>query len=87
MQCTLNVPLAKLQQFQDLVKKHDLRFQGNPFLVSPEVARVTVDGEHLAGIACTEFWNEWNRLNTPIVEVTTSKWKRFMRKVKAMLPA
>lgn len=64
---SLWVPVAKLAQLQDLVKAHNLRFQGNPFVMRAR-ARVTLSAEHLPPGGWNAFWDDWYRLNTPIVE-------------------
>lgn len=80
MQATLKIPASRLRQFQDLVKQHNLRFMGNPF-VQGDNAWVRVDGEHLPPGGCNPFWADWNRLTTPIRETVTPGWKRLLRRV------
>lgn len=79
MQATLNVPVPKLLQFQELVKQHDLRFVGNPRILG-EVASVSVDGDHLGPGGCNDFWAAWARVTTPIIEAKSPVWKRILRR-------
>lgn len=80
MQTTMKIPAARLHQFQDLVKQHNLRFKGNPFLIG-ENAMVTVDGDHLPPGGCNPFFADWGRLTTPIRETAAPAWKRMLRRI------
>jgi len=80
MQATLYVPVNRLRHFQDLVKQHNLRFKGNPF-ITREQAMVTVDGGHLPPGGCNAFWADWGRLTTPVHEVVSPAWKRVLRRI------
>lgn len=59
----LSIPTAKLQQFQDQVKAHDLRFERNP-MVFGEHASVYISAEHVPPERANEFWSDWNRVKT-----------------------
>jgi hypothetical protein len=78
MQSTLNIPVPKLRQFQEIVKQHNLRFIGNP-RITGDVAWVSVDGDHLPPGGCNDFWADWARVTTPIRETITPVWKRMLR--------
>ena len=80
MQASLNIPTAKLRQFQELVKAHNLRFKGNPF-VNGVTAMVCIDGDHLPPGGCNQFFEDWARLTTPINERMMPRWKRFARRI------
>lgn len=69
MQSTLTIPTAKLLQFQELVKAHDLRFDHKP-LICAEKTLVVVSSDHLPPGASNAFWADWYRLTTPIQEKT-----------------
>lgn len=75
----MTIPVTRLRQFQDLVKQHDLRFKGNPFVIG-ENAMVTIDGDHLPPGGCNQFFADWDRLLTPILEASTPAWKRMLRR-------
>jgi hypothetical protein len=78
MEAYLSVPVNRIKLFQDLVKQHDLRFKGNPF-VCGEKAWVTVSSDHLSPGASNEFFSDWSRFNTQIREVKSPKWKKIVR--------
>lgn len=80
MQATLWVSASKLSLFQTLVKQHNLRFVGTPSFLDDK-ARISVDSDHLPPGGCNAFWRDWERANTPIVETSTPKWKRFLRRI------
>ncbi len=61
------VPIAKLGQLQELVKSHNLRFCGNPFVMRDR-AMVTISSDHLPPGSGNAFWSDWYRVTTPIVE-------------------
>jgi len=82
MKSTLTIPTAKLLQFQELVKAHNLRFDRQP-LICPENTLVVVSSDHLPPGACRAFWEEWDRLNTPVREQTRAP--RFMARVRRWL--
>ena len=77
---TMTIHEEKLLQFQNLVKAHNLRFVGNPFIASGR-AHVCVDSDHLPPGGCNQFWSDWQRLNTPIREVHSPKWKQILRRL------
>jgi len=87
---SMYVPEAKLLQLQELVKCHDLRFCGNPF-ISGSQAYVRISAEHLPPGGANAFFAAWDRANRPIVEVGQPAWRRLLRKLRgrflAMLPA
>lgn len=82
MRSTLTIPTAKLLQFQELVKAHNLRFDQKP-LICPENTVVVVSSEHLPPGACNAFWEDWARLSTPIQE--QARAPRFMARVRRWL--
>jgi hypothetical protein len=84
MRSTFFIPAVKIKLFQDLVKQHDLRFVGNP-IVFGERAQVCVDAEHLAPGAANPFFQEWERLNTSIVEIKRSFWQLKLKALKKLL--
>jgi hypothetical protein len=79
MRTTTTIPASKLAQFQDLVKVHDLRFVGNPTIYKDR-ARVCIDSDHLPPGGCNQFWNDWQRMTTPIRETQAANWKRLFRR-------
>ena len=80
MEASISIPADRLKLFQDLVKHHDLRFKGNPF-VWGSMARVNIDGSHLPMSVCNAFFDDWNRFNTPIVEIASPLWKKVLRRL------
>jgi len=77
MRSTMLIPAARLRLFQKLVKQHNLRFVGNPF-VTGEKAFVEIDGTYLTASEYSEFLSDWTRLNTPIRETKSPSWKRIL---------
>lgn len=67
MLTTTWVPVTKLKQLQELVKAHDLRFCGNPFVMRDR-AMVTISSDHLPPGSGNVFWENWYRMTTPISE-------------------
>lgn len=80
MQASFSIPSARIKVFQELVKQHDLRFVGNPYLIG-EKAFVKVDGDHLPPGGCNQFFADWGRLNTGIRETVSPAWKRILRRL------
>lgn len=80
MRASMSIPAGRLRQLQDLVKQHNLRFEGNPFVAGND-AHVCISSEHLPAGGCNEFWRDWNRLTTPIRETTTPTWKCVLRRI------
>lgn len=81
-----HVPVGSLSLLQDLVKAHDLRFCGNP-IQSGDRAYVVISSEHLPPGGANAFFADWNRYNTPIVEVKSALWRRIFRQVKGRILA
>ena len=75
---------TKLAQLQELVKIHDLRFVGNP-LISGERAYVTVDSDHLPMEKCLAFREDWEAVNTPIIETRATKRKLMKNKFNSLM--
>lgn len=73
----MRIKTVKLVQFQELVKRHDFRFQQNP-RVNGDWTSVSIDGDHLSITQCNAFFVEWERLNTPIVE-SRAKFAKLVR--------
>lgn len=82
MQASMSIPVSRIKIFQDLVKLHDLRFKGNPFVMG-EIAKVCIDGDHLPPGGCNDFFADWARLNTPNREIASPIWKRVLRRLGA----
>lgn len=86
---SMYIPQAKLLQFQELVKCHNLRFCGNP-LISGDRAYVCVSAEHLPPGGANAFFAAWDRATRPVVEVGQPSWKRMLRRLRgrflALLP-
>ena len=78
MKARIVIPATKLRLFQDLVKKHDLRFDGDPIVIGMK-AIVNIDGDHLPIERVNQFFANWNNLTTPVVEKTTPRWKQKLR--------
>lgn len=76
----MSIPSDRLLLFQELVKQHNLRFIGNPYVVGDK-AFVTIDSHHLPPGGWNQFFENWNRFNTPIREITTPIWKRVLRRI------
>jgi len=83
---TWHVLPSKMQLLQDLVKGHNLRFNGNP-IPNGNYLSVVVSSEHLPPGAANAFFADWRRFNTPIVEVKSPLWRRIFRQVKGRLLA
>jgi hypothetical protein len=82
MQALMKIQQEKIFHFQQLVKSYGLHFVGRHY-VSNGFVTVVVDGEGLPMQKCNEFFQAWNRLNTPIVEIAQkSKFQRFVKKAK-----
>lgn len=86
MQTSMNVKTAKLLQLQELVKKHNFRFKGNP-IVMGDTSRVWIDGDHLTMPACNAFFIDWERMNTPIVEKKSSYLNLLKRRINRAFSA
>lgn len=84
MEASLYIPVGRVRQFQELVKRHNLRFRGNP-LPSGDRVYVTISAEHLPPGGANAFFSDWDDLNRPIKEVTAPFWKRLLRKGKGHL--
>ncbi len=82
MEAIIKVREEKIFQFQKLVKSFNMRFVGKPYIYGG-FATVVVNGDHIPMKQCNEFFETWNRMNTPIVEVPQkTKFQRFIKKVK-----
>ena len=87
--CTtsLYIPVEKLSQFQELVKAHNLRFVGNPFVMPRgKEAYVSVSSDDAGMEAHNAFWSAWYQMNTPIRETVRkprlmTRFRRLFRKV------
>ena len=86
MQVSFYAPLEKLRQLQELVRAHNLRFVGNPITL-PTRAYVTLSSEHLPPGTDRTFFEDWQRVLTPVREVRASAWRRFNRRVLGRLKA
>lgn len=86
MKASMTIPSSRLRQFQELVKRHDLRFCVNPLEIG-DSAYVQVSTEHLplAQANAGDFFADWERLLRPITEVRAPAWKRWLRKCKGQL--
>lgn len=81
----MKIKEEKIFQFQQLVKKFDMRFAGTPYIYGG-FATVVVNGDHVPMDKCNEFFQTWNRMNTNIVEIPQkTKFQRFVKKVKAII--
>lgn len=80
MQVSMSIPADRLKLFQELVKQHDLRFKGTPFVIG-EKAWVNIDGDHLPPGGCNEFFSDWARFNTPVRETASPAWKRILHRL------
>lgn len=80
MQASMSIPADRLKLFQELVKQHDLRFKGNPFVIGDK-ALVNIDGDHLPPGGCNEFFADWTRFTTPVRETASPSWKRIVRRL------
>lgn len=81
MQASMSIPADRIKIFQELVKQHDLRFKGNPYVIGAK-AWVNIDGDHLPPGGCNQFFADWLRLNTTIRETSSPAWKRILRRLR-----
>lgn len=80
MKTSMTIETSRLRQFQELVKRHNFRFRGDPMIFTDR-AIVSIDGDHLPMTVCNEFFADWYRLTTPIVEKTSPRWKQLLRRI------
>lgn len=82
MIATFWVKTEQLRALQELIKAHDLRFVFNP-LVAGDHAQVKIDGSHLSADRVNAFFADWDRSNTPIVEIRASGWKLWRNRIRS----